>query len=100
MIADEEIAAAVAARIPGARVLEVMQLAPDDGKGITHKADGYGVPRRIRLATPAGERIVVFHLQKADAFGHDRRADRAAAQLCAWDDFRRIPRHAAAIDVG
>ena len=98
---DARIAQAVAARMAGARVLEIETLAADeDVDDGTHKVVGYGAPRRVRLATPAGERTVVFHVQRPDAFGHDRRADRAAAQLCAWDDFPRIPGHVAALDVG
>ncbi|HEU4537731.1 MAG TPA: phosphotransferase, partial [Polyangiaceae bacterium] len=40
------------------------------------------------------------HAVRADAFGHDRRADRAHDLLQAYDTFGGIPRHVAALDVG
>ncbi len=42
----------------------------------------------------------MFHVATANDFGHDRRADRAAEQLLAYDTFARIPRHVRALDVG
>ena len=36
----------------------------------------------------------------ANEFGHDRRADRAANTLLAFEDFVHIPRHIVALDVG
>jgi hypothetical protein len=98
---NERIARAVSSLFPECELLEVRALDGDDGVADdTHKAAGYGAPRRVRLRTPAGERSLVFHVQRADGFGHERRADRAAEQLLAWDTFAQIPRQARAYDVG
>ncbi len=99
---DDLIAAEATKLCPGFRVVELRHLATDVDTGDdTHKNAGYGVPRRIRLLAPDGrERSLVFHVAGSDGFGHDRRADRAAAQLLAFDTFRTIPRHARAVDVG
>lgn len=86
---------------PGAEVISAEALAPDLPGGATRKAEGYGVPLRIVLAEPGGrERSVVFHTAKSDPFGHDRRADRAEEEILAFDDFRLIPDHPRACDVG
>lgn len=88
--------------VPGARVVEVVPLAPDTGAtaGVAKKA-GYGVPVRILLEEAGGgRREVVWHTASANEFGHDRRADRAAELAQAFDDFAKIPRHTRAIDVG
>ena len=99
---DEELARAAARLCPGFRVVEVRTLAADaDVADETHKAAGYGAPRRVRLRDGAGrERSLVFHVATANDFGHDRRADRAAEQLLAYDTFGRIPRHVRAVSVG
>jgi len=99
---DDVLAAAAARLCPGFQVVEVRRLAADaDTADETHKSAGYGAPRRVRLrAADGGERALVFHLATADEFGHDRRADRAAEQLLAFDTFARIPRHVRALDVG
>ncbi|HEX9104507.1 MAG TPA: aminoglycoside phosphotransferase family protein [Polyangia bacterium] len=83
-------------------MVEVRTLAADvDVADETHKAAGYGAPRRVRLRADDGrERSLVFHVATANDFGHDRRADRAAEQLLAYDTFARIPRHVRALDVG
>ena len=87
-----QLADALASLVPGAELLDVRSLAADgDTTDDTHKIAGYGLPRRVRLRTPSGERTFVLHLQRCDSFGHDRRSDRAAAQLLAWDTFGRIP---------
>jgi len=73
----------------------------DGSEEATEKAMGYGAPLRITVMDPDGaERDLVLHTGSADEFGHDRRADRAASQLLAFDTFNRVPYHAAAIDVG
>ncbi len=104
MSRDEQLAAAAAELCPGFRVVEVRRLAADADSADadeTHKRAGYGIPRRVRLRAADGrERTLVFHVAGADAFGHDRRADRAAEQLLAFDTFARIPRHVRALDVG
>jgi hypothetical protein len=59
------------------------------------------LPVRIVLESDAGEvRELVWRVASANEFGHDRRADRAANMLLAYDDFARMPEHVAAIDVG
>ncbi|HTJ47207.1 MAG TPA: phosphotransferase [Kofleriaceae bacterium] len=83
--------------VPGAEVIEIAPLAPDDGDGETKKVAGYGQPARIRLRDG---RELVWHTASANEFGHDRRSDRAQELLLAYDDFARVPRHVRAIDVG
>jgi hypothetical protein len=87
--------------VPGGRSIEVRRLGADRTlTDDTHKSVGYGEPQLIRIAGPDGERRFVVHVQRADGFGHDRRADRAADQLLAFDSFPLIPRQARAVDVG
>jgi phosphotransferase family enzyme len=99
---EEDFAAAAVRLLPGFHVTEVRQLAPDvETADDTHKSAGYGKPRRVRLRDADGrERSIVFHVATANDFGHDRRADRAAEQLLAYDTFARIPRHVRPLDVG
>ena len=88
---------------PHHHVVSLEPLAPDTGatKDATTKAAGYGMPVRIVLADQAGGRLeLVWRVASANPFGHDRRADRAAAMLLAFDDFPRIPSHVQALDVG
>jgi hypothetical protein len=95
--------AVVARALPGATLLEAHPFKSDEGEDAdpTAKAVGYGEPLRLRVRTADGtESTLVFHTAKADIFGHDRRADRAAEMLLAFDTFGRIPRHVGAIDVG
>lgn len=89
-------------RYPGARVLERVALGDDTGDGgATAKATGYGRPVRLTLQDSRGRRrSLVLHTARADEFGHDRRADRVAQLVQAFDTFPHIPRHAAALDVG
>ena len=95
------IAQAIARLVPDGRVVEVTALGPDrDLADDTHKGAGYGAPRRVRVETASGQRAFVFHVATANEFGHDRRADRAEAQLLAFDTWAAIPRHALALDVG
>lgn len=93
--------ARLAALFPDFRVTAVEPLSPDTGTGEAEKGLGYGRPLRVRLNDAAGEaRQVVFHLEGANDFGHDRRADRAANVLLAWDSFGRVPHHVRPLDVG
>ena len=89
---------------PGARVVEVRALGADDAAASaddTSKGLGYGRPLRLTLEEGGGaRRHVVFHLANADDFGHDRRSDRAAAQLLAYDTFGLVPHHTRPLDVG
>lgn len=90
--------------VPGAILLEVVPFAVDESKEIdeaTAKGAGYGVPLLLTVREPDGnERKLVFHTEQSDEFGHDRRADRAADMLLAYDRFDRIPGHVRALDVG
>jgi hypothetical protein len=93
----------VEAVLPDARVEDVTTLGPDGGPGndLTEKAAGYGVPRRITVARPDGStQRLVLHTSTANAFGHDRRSDRAAEMLLAFDTFGSIPAHVEVVDVG
>jgi hypothetical protein len=91
----------LASLFPGAAIVSASALAPDTGAAETLKAEGYGAPLRLVLREPGGrERAVVFHTATADAFGHDRRSDRAAEMLLAWDTFPLVPGHVRALDAG
>ena len=86
---------------PGAHLREVWQLGADTGEGATGKADGYGQPLRLTVDVPGeGERTLVFHTATANPYGHDRRSDRAAELLLAYDTFGAVPDHVRALDVG
>lgn len=88
---------------PGRRVLAIEPLAPDTGatSGATQKAAGYGLPVRIVLAGDHGAPLeLVWRVATANAFGHDRRADRAASMIQAFDDFIATPGHVAPLDLG
>ncbi|HET9991923.1 MAG TPA: hypothetical protein VFQ65_25515, partial [Kofleriaceae bacterium] len=87
---------------PGARIRALEPLAPDTKRsGATEKAAGYGEPVRIALVDASGfEHDLVWHGVSANEFGHDRRADRFAEVIGAYDEFPAIPGHVQAIDVG
>ncbi len=86
---------------PGAEVVAVEPLAPDTGEGETRKGGGYGVPLRVTVRGAGGaSRVLVFRTATSNVFGHDRRADRAAEMLLAWDTFNSVPDHVRALDVG
>jgi hypothetical protein len=87
---------------PGARVTGVTPLRPDGeaAAGPTAKAVGYGAPLRIQLHHRGDPVTVVFRTATANRYGHDRRADRAASMLLAYDTFESIPGHVAPLDVG
>jgi aminoglycoside phosphotransferase (APT) family kinase protein len=93
----------VEALCPGSRVVSIDPLAPDTGarSSSTKKAAGYGLPVRVVLVDAQGQqRELVWRTASANEFGHDRRADRAASMIQAFDDFGRIPAHVEAIDLG
>jgi hypothetical protein len=52
------------------------------------------------LEGPDGRDDLVFHTAAPNEFGHERRSDRVAEMLLAWDTFGAVPRHVEAIDVG
>src|SRR5688572_24176368 len=101
-ISAEAIARLIAELWPGAEVGRIDPLGQDAAPGdATVKGFGYGVPLKIGVRGADGAaREVVLHTATANEFGHDRRADRAALQLDAFDGFGRIPGHVAALDVG
>lgn len=87
---------------PGGELVAVRELGPDTAReGATLKAIGYGRPIRIDVRTAAGEPATwVLHTATPNPFGHDRRADRVADMVLAYDTFGAIPRHTRALDVG
>ncbi|NVB79090.1 MAG: phosphotransferase [Kofleriaceae bacterium] len=89
---------------PGRRVVKVEPLAPDSGAtaGGAEKAAGYGKPVRLVLeGARESERVeLVWRVASANVFGHERRADRAANAIQAFDDFLRVPAHVEAVDLG
>lgn len=91
---------------PGRTVLRLEPLGPDPGGAAagaaTTKTAGYGQPVRITLAPTSGGAPLelVWHVAGANEFGHDRRADRAASVIQAFDDFGVVPRHVAPVDLG
>lgn len=89
--------------MPGARLVRVVPLGADQAAAgeSTEKCAGYGVPLRLSIEQPDGRvHELVWHTARADRFGHDRRADRAAEMLLAFDTFGSVPGHVAAVDVG
>jgi hypothetical protein len=79
----------------------VERLGPDSGGTTTAKAEGYGEPLKLILRRDDGTRwTCVFHTARSNEFGHDRRSDRAAEQVLAFDTFGEIPRHVRALDIG
>ncbi len=100
---EDEIGELVSKVLPAASVLGVERLGPDEEPGAegTGKAIGYGVPLRIRVrAADGAERDLCLHTARPDEFGHDRRSDRAASMLLAFDTFAEVPGHVRALDVG
>ena len=86
----------VARLFPGWRLVSIEPLGADKDKAI-----GYGVPARLRLVDTANtEHTLVWRVGAANELGHDRRSDRAANALLAFEDFARIPQHIRAVDVG
>jgi hypothetical protein len=88
-------------RFPGAEVEGVWTLGSDAATDETAKQLGYGEPRRVRLRMPDDSvRDLVFHMATPNDYGHDRRADRAAQLVLAFDTFGAIPRQVEALDLG
>jgi aminoglycoside phosphotransferase len=80
----------------------VEPLAPDTGAraDAIEKAAGYGLPVRVVLARGSARRELVWRTASANAFGHDRRSDRAAGIIQSFDDFRNTPNHVEPVDLG
>ncbi|HEU4730208.1 MAG TPA: phosphotransferase [Kofleriaceae bacterium] len=87
---------------PGASVVSIEALGPDGGAtaGATTKAAGYGMPVRIVISEGGVQRDLVWRVASANPYGHDRRSDRAAAMVQAFDDFANTPQHVQAVDLG
>jgi hypothetical protein len=92
----------VASTHPGAVVEEIHAFGIDTTVGhATSKAAGYGKPLLVTVREQNGTPLrLVLHTASANVFGHDRRADRAADMLLAYDTFGDIPNHVRAVDVG
>ena len=98
---DARLERLIGAALPGARIVRVTQLGVDSSPGgATAKGQGYGAPLRIELEREGSRTSVVLHTATKNQFGHDRRADRAADALLAFDTFDAVPRHVRALDVG
>lgn len=97
-----DLAKLVPSLLPGAELVSVQPLKPDsEGGTATSKSVGYGAPLRIRIRTAEGVvKSLVLHTATANAFGHDRRSDRARDMLLAYDTFGSIPKQVPALDVG
>jgi hypothetical protein len=91
----------VRSMLPDAELVRATLLDPDAATiSSTHKGTGYGAPVRIELLDRGRTRSLVLHTATKNEFGHDRRADRAAAMLLAADSFGLVPGHVRVLDVG
>ena len=96
----EALAAAVRRLLPGAALLAVEPLGAEPAGAVARKGAGYGRPLKLTVGLPGGERrALVFRTACADEFGHDRRSDRMAGLLLAFDTFDLVPDHVLALDV-
>jgi len=86
---------------PGSRLIACAPLGSDGGASVGRKETGYGEPLKLSLEEPNGNlRTLVFRTASRNEFGHDRRSDRAAEILLAFDTFGSFPGHIRALDVG
>jgi aminoglycoside phosphotransferase (APT) family kinase protein len=89
--------------VPGGRLVRLKRLGTDeaDEDEGTAKGVGYGTAILMEVATREGRmQRLVFRTNRKDGFGHDRRSDRAAEALLAYDTAASIPAHAGVVDVG
>ncbi len=97
----EDLRVALEQLCPGCRLVACEPLGGDGGARVARKEAGYGAPLKLTLREPDGTpRFLVFRTASANEFGHDRRADRAAEILLAFDTFALVPGHVRALDVG
>ncbi len=82
---------------PGAELTALRPLGADD-TGV--KAYGYGAPLHVTFRDVHGTHDVVVRTMAADPFGHERRADRVAQMVLAYDTFGSIPQHIVPLDAG
>ncbi|HEX8909297.1 MAG TPA: aminoglycoside phosphotransferase family protein [Anaeromyxobacteraceae bacterium] len=95
------LSSAAARLVPGGRVVAVEPLGGEPRAAVGRKGAGYARPLRVTVQDREGcRRTLVARTALPDAFGHDRRADRAAELLLAFDSFASIPDHVQALDVG
>ncbi len=99
---DPEAVGRVLSRVfPGARVVRSVPLDGIGASAVARKEGGYARAWRVSASDDAGRvRDFVFRTAAGDEFGHDRRSDRAANLLLAFDTFPAIPDHVLALDVG
>jgi hypothetical protein len=92
----------IARLFPHARIVSTEPMGPDSGAtaSSTTKAAGYGRPVHVLLDDRGHLRDLVWRVAGKNDFGHDRRADRAAQTILAFDDFAQIPSHVVPVDVG
>jgi hypothetical protein len=87
--------------LPGAVIERVVALGSDTNEtGESAKGAGYGAPLRIDVRLGTRSVALVLHTATPNDFGHDRRADRAAAMVLAADTFGALPHHVGVLDVG
>ncbi len=95
------LSSAVARLVPGGRVLAIEPLGGEPRAAVGRKGTGYARPLRVTVQDGEGRRrTLVARTALPDEFGHDRRADRAAELLLAFDSFASVPGHVQALDVG
>lgn len=105
MIRDRDLLAYLNSSLgPGTTGLQVTSLAADAAEGPAGgaglKSYGYGRPLHVRYQRDGVEGSLVITTMAASGFGHEFRADRAAALIQAYDRFNQLPGHVPALDVG
>jgi hypothetical protein len=78
----------------------VTAVGENEGREKSLKTYGYGQPVLVRYRVAGHDRRAVLRTMAPNPFGHERRADRAAALLLSYDTFNDLPRHVRAMDVG
>ena len=63
------------------------------------KQFGFGKPIFVRFRTDEGERKVVFHRIRENAFGREREDDRVSAVWLDYQTFNELPEHVPALDM-
>ena len=87
------------ARVHG-RAVGAVRVTPLGGGRQGDKGYGYGIPLRVDYTLDGEPRRAVIESVRPGPFGHEHMSDRAQSLLWAHDAFRRLPRHAASLDVG
>ncbi len=98
--APDALARLLSGIFPGARVVGCEPIG-GAGAGVARKEGGYARAWKVTATDAEGAvRAFVFRTAAPDEFGHDRRSDRAANLLLAFDGFAEMPDHVEALDVG